>query len=452
MTTQNTKRFMMPLFAFLFFIMLASGARAEGDTVRTWQWQVEYGTTFWGVQYSKTDKYIVATGVNDIYFLDPADGKLIEKIKARTTKTYPTLHGKVAFINGDTEFLLESEDRSTIECYDAATFKVKYSLEAINGEIVDYDVSKDEKSLIAKIDSNSLRLWDLESRKVVAEYNFPFQDKQMKSELTYPQFSPNGRDILVNTYKKIKISETAYPPFYIASDIYNCVVFDYKLDSIGAMLYSRFNAYSNSGKYFASVVPVFAPPYGTPLEIKFYDSDTYKEISTLNAGRSGALANIFFTKDEEHIVISLSSSVDICKVFRIKDGVNTINYVTGSASGAAISVSGNNICFTNQGNVTQYLFTTTSSVENSYFDNGFISYPNPMQGGGVLRFNQEKPGDTKIYISDEKGEILKEICASYFDEGQHCVAINVSDLSNGVYFITVANDTQNFTEKIVVNR
>ena len=440
---------MMPLFAFLFFIMLASGVRAEGDTVRTWQWQVEYGTTFWGVQYSKTDKYIVATGVNDIYFLDPADGKLIEKIKARTTKTYPTLHGKVAFINGDSEFLLESEDRSTIECYDAATFKVKYSLEAINGEIVDYDVSKDEKSLIAKIGADSLRLWDLESRKVINEYVFPFQDKQMSSDISYPRFSPNGRDILVNTYKKIKISETAYPPFYIASDIYNCVVFDYKLDSMRAIQYSSRTTWSNSGKYFARIVP---SSDNSPREIKIYDANTYQELTTVVYGRTGAIANIFFTKDEEHIVISLSSSVDICKVFRIKDGVNTINYVTGSASGAAISVSGNNICFTNQGNVTQYLFTTTSSVENSYFDNGFISYPNPMQGGGVLRFNQEKPGDTKIYMSDEKGEILKEICASYFDEGQHCVAINVSDLSNGVYFITVANDTQNFTNKIIVNR
>ena len=441
----KTIKLIMPLFAF--FIMLA-GAKAEGDTVSTWQWQVQYGTTFWGLQYSKTDKYIVATGENDIYFLEPQNGKMISKIKSRLCKTTYD-YGRVSFINEDKEFFYQSEDRKTIDCYDASTMQVKYSLEAVNGEIVDYDVSRDGKQIVANVDSNSLYIWDIQSRKITAHYESPVYKDQMDSWVEKPTFSPNGTNIIVNTYKKIKIGDSAYPPFYHAEEIRNCVIFNTKFDSINVMSSASMITVSKSGKFIAQLFYTITPHI---LTVKIYDALTYKELNTFEAGPVGGVANFFFTNDENHIVISMGSHVDICKVFRIKDGVNTINYVTGSAHGAALSNSGNSISFANQGYITQYNFSPIALIENSYFNNGFISYPNPIQGGGILKFNQEKPGKTKIYISNEKGSVLKEVCNTYFDAGQQAVAIDASDLANGIYFITVLNDTQKFTEKIIVNR
>ena len=135
-------------------------------------------------------------------------------------------------------------------------------------------------------------------------------------------------------------------------------------------------------------------------------------------------------------IVTLSSSVSESNVY----------------SWICLSNSGKDIVFATSGYITKYVFSPTASINNGYFDNGFISYPNPIQGGGVLKFNQEKPGITKIFISDEKGTLIKEVCNTYFDAGQQAVAIDASDLANGVYFITVANDTQKFTNKIIVNK
>lgn len=465
--TTSFKRYIIPTFAF--FIMFAA-AKAEGDTVSTWQWQKRYGPNdgqnyFEKVEYSKTDKYIVAQAREEFIFIDPLDGTEMKRIKLRkkVTDEGQYFYGNIKFIHNDTEFLIEREDRKSIDCYSTADLKLRYSLEAPGDEVLSFDVSRDEKRVVAKVGKKGIRIWDLENREITASYTFPTYKNEIKYFIDEPRFEPNGKNIMVGAYSEIKTGIKQLPPYYTSLINQAAIVFNQKLDSIKSFPFSFDNLLSNgirwskSGKYLAALslkkVLVEGPNLLITIIVTVYDADTYKELYSFDAGQSGAIGNFFFTNDEEHIVMAMSSQVDICKVFRIKDGKNTINYHPGnSSSGAFLSNKGSNIIFTTDNYYTNYIFAPTVTGENHNFDNGFISYPNPIRGGGVLKFNQEKPGFTKVFISDEKGSMLKNICNTYFDAGQQAVIIDASDLANGVYLITLANDTQMFTEKIIVNR
>ena len=450
MNKQSFKR-LMPIFAF--FLMFA-GARAEGDTVRTWLWQKDLGCSTWDLQYSKTDKYIVAKGLQNFFFLDPATGEKTNYIATRifyTSGDGEYYYGNIAFINQDTEFLLESEDRKTINCYGTSDLKLHYSLEAPEGLVLTFDVSPDEKKVVGKIGKKGLCLWDLESKKIIANYTLPTYQNESNAWIERPRFEPNGEKIMAAVYCRHQNGVTLVN--------YYAVSFNLKLDSVATYKFpvevtglEHESCWSKSGKYFATLYSKNLTDSTYVTIIHVFSTDNYKELFTFEAGQIGGLGGMFFSNDEEHIVIAFGSQVDICKVFRIKDGKNTINYISGSASGACLSNSGKDMLISVGNLILKYDFSPTSSVENGYFNNGCISYPNPIKGGGVLKFNQQKPGTTKILISDEKGTVMKEVSNSYFEAGQQAVVIDASDLTNGAYFITVVNDTQNFTNKIIVNR
>jgi len=450
MKALSFKRYIMPIFAF--FIMFA-GAKAV-ETVSTWQWNTDLGCSTWDLQYSKTDKYIVAKGGQNFFFLDPATGEKTNYIATRffdAADEGELYYGNIAFINQDTEFLLESEDRKTINCYGANDFKLHYSLEAPEGVVLTFDVSRDEKKVVGKIGKKGLCIWDLESKKIIANYTLPTIKNELNAWIERPRFEPNGEKIMAAVYCRHQNGVTLVN--------YYAVSFNLKLDSVATYKFpvevtglEHESCWSKSGNYFATLNSknITDSTYVTVIHV--FSTDNYKELFTFEAGQIGGLGGMFFSNDEEHIVIAFGSQVDICKVFRIKDGKNTINYHPGNSSdGACLSNSGKEIILSTTF-VTKYSFSPTSSVESNYFDNGVISYPNPIKGGGVLKFNQQKPGTTKIFISDEKGTVIKEISNSYFEAGQQAVVIDASDLTDGAYFITVVNDTQNFTNKIIVQR
>ena len=105
MNTQSFKRF-MPLFAF--FLMLAAAEAGDTVTTRLWRMEYPYGTSFQSVQFSKTDKFIVALDEENFVFLNAETGKELGKIANRLNTEQNYRWGIVSFINNDKEFLIQS--------------------------------------------------------------------------------------------------------------------------------------------------------------------------------------------------------------------------------------------------------------------------------------------------------------------------------------------------------
>jgi len=450
MNTQSFKRF-MPLFAF--FLMLAAADAVETVTTRLWRIEYPSGTQFSNVQFSKKDKFIVVCDNNYFYFLNPSDGQLIKKIDARKKDLVVQdrfICGTINFIDNDNEFLFESEDRTTIDCYSTTDFTKLYSIENAGGEIYDYAISKDEKYLVATVGDKNLKLWDLASKTIIANYTQPTEENEMSGWISYPGFAQDSNYVIATYYCKTKTGTINTPPFYTYNEYKINKIFNFNLEIAGAFeLQNRF-IWSKSSKYLAEIIQYYTDTEHI-AKVIIYDAASKQEIKRFSIPYA-AIVKYFFTNDEEYLVFAYGMSEDICRVYRIKDSTNTINYQTGSASGAALSNSGNELVLINANVVFLYPFSTTSSVANSNNDTNLIIFPNPLSCTGVLKFNQDVAGISSITISDELGNLVKIIGKGYYEAGQQVIKIDVSDLANGAYFVTVANDTQNFTHKFIVNK
>lgn len=92
----------------------------------------------------------------------------------------------------------------------------------------------------------------------------------------------------------------------------------------------------------------------------------------------------------------------------------------------------------------QLIVTYTTATSLSEFDNNnsFQFYPNPTSG---VIYNKFMNDDIKMYsISDVTGKVLKQE-TSFSNKGR----IDLSNLSNGIYFIRIETDNNTFTSKII---
>ena len=71
-------------------------------------------------------------------------------------------------------------------------------------------------------------------------------------------------------------------------------------------------------------------------------------------------------------------------------------------------------------------------------------YPNPTQG--MLHLNADLQGRTEVKVLDLNGRALKH----YVVNGLNALRLNVSDLSSGVYFISVSNEGSTMVSKFVI--
>jgi PKD repeat protein len=95
---------------------------------------------------------------------------------------------------------------------------------------------------------------------------------------------------------------------------------------------------------------------------------------------------------------------------------------------------------------------TCSTVGISDFttSNHLDIYPNPAEGFVTVRFLSEKVDDFQLRITNMIGE---EVMEQKFDavKGEFNRQLDISTLSKGVYFITIANSKNEITRKLVVN-
>lgn len=82
-------------------------------------------------------------------------------------------------------------------------------------------------------------------------------------------------------------------------------------------------------------------------------------------------------------------------------------------------------------------------------DLAFKIFPNPTTNEFTIQFGEEIQNDNQIIIYD----ILGKAVANYtINKGQTNFIVNTSDLTSGVYFVSLSNGKQQTTQKLIINR
>ena len=92
--------------------------------------------------------------------------------------------------------------------------------------------------------------------------------------------------------------------------------------------------------------------------------------------------------------------------------------------------------------------TALSRIENNKID--MLVFPNPAKNNVSVKFNLEKQTNVTISIVDVSGRKLIEIRENSFTNGTNEFSIDISDLNNGLYFVNIAANNENYTKRLVV--
>ncbi len=136
--------------------------------------------------------------------------------------------------------------------------------------------------------------------------------------------------------------------------------------------------------------------------------------------------------------ISWTPTVD-----QIKNAAYTIAFRISEKHGVHTYVSDKSIQFS----VTNPL--NVSSLSNS-FKSGTI-FPNPANSSFYVPFNLEKSGNVKVEVMNAQGQLVKVLSEKVMKEGQNIVLVTDSNLSKGIYSISIWLDgTKRSTQKLVI--
>ncbi len=85
--------------------------------------------------------------------------------------------------------------------------------------------------------------------------------------------------------------------------------------------------------------------------------------------------------------------------------------------------------------------------------NKLTVYPNPSNGEFTVSYNVVKRADISLVIYDLKGVLLRSLVnvhAQY--EGKYQIPVNLNDLPNGIYIVSLINGDKKMTERLVIER
>ncbi len=90
-----------------------------------------------------------------------------------------------------------------------------------------------------------------------------------------------------------------------------------------------------------------------------------------------------------------------------------------------------------------------SGLENALIENSIKIFPNPAQGNVTLSFNADASGEIEINIANMIGQSMK-LVSKEIRKGENAIQINISDLSKGVYLVTLGSGENKITQKLII--
>lgn len=95
-------------------------------------------------------------------------------------------------------------------------------------------------------------------------------------------------------------------------------------------------------------------------------------------------------------------------------------------------------------------FTGINKLTN-LIDNSFVVYPNPAAQNTTISFNIYEKNNVTVNMYDVLGNLVSTISqGNEFEKGNHSININTSDLSSGIYYVSLTINGAKETKKIII--
>lgn len=174
---------------------------------------------------------------------------------------------------------------------------------------------------------------------------------------------------------------------------------------------------------------------------------------TLDLNGISSFANCIRLKSNQHIDFDVLSGFVTGTLDQ-----TTYNYYHSSSKFPVFSVSYTYVSAPSANiDQTQTRITTLSNIaigvkENKLNDIIFKAYPNPANDQVSLHFVLTKSESYTVEISNALGQIVKTVSMSNLQPGMYNEAVNISDLSAGMYSIKVMGKNTQGTQKLMVQK
>jgi hypothetical protein len=90
-------------------------------------------------------------------------------------------------------------------------------------------------------------------------------------------------------------------------------------------------------------------------------------------------------------------------------------------------------------------------VKLSQLDNVLV-FPNPTDGEVMVQFRVEQESETEVLVSDVVGRKVMEVINTKMPSGEYKYVVNLTQLDNGFYLVSVKTDNKISTSKIIINK
>ena len=102
----------------------------------------------------------------------------------------------------------------------------------------------------------------------------------------------------------------------------------------------------------------------------------------------------------------------------------------------------------------QVLYDALTNVVHNENQNefGFNNYPNPTNGESYLQFFLDKPANVELRVLDMMGQQVMDVAKGQLGSGKQEFNVDVSQLSNGIYFYQLSVDGKTVTQKVVIDK
>ncbi len=97
-----------------------------------------------------------------------------------------------------------------------------------------------------------------------------------------------------------------------------------------------------------------------------------------------------------------------------------------------------------------YISIGVEGIEEHSTISAYQIAPNPISSSAKISLDLKNSGSLTIYIQDITGKAVKTVYKQYQQKGKCDIEMNVDDLINGIYFMTIQLNNNSLTKKILI--